>query len=322
MAWLFTIVNCTSMPYPPTYISFLSAGIAIFLSPFTIIGNLLVVLAVLLNPLGNMRNPFNYFVVNLAVADLIVGTLAEPSSIVIHIREGLGLSLNTYVSHLSFLIASTASVLSIASLTAERYIAITSPMKYRFLLSTNRSLFASFIIWFVSITLSLVIYFGYGFMQYLFVFVNTSVISTLFVYLFVYFRLLQHFRTKIVDISTIQDTSEREAEKARIVALKWERKVTKTFLIMLALFLMSYTPACIMIYMMNICTSCSCLTIHWLRDCQFWFVILNSTVNPFVYALRLDTFRKSFEYIIKCKKATNNRIVPVRSSGATTSTAA
>ena len=42
----------------------------------TTFGNTLVLLAILIDPNKDLRTPFNYFVANLAVADLTVGLLA------------------------------------------------------------------------------------------------------------------------------------------------------------------------------------------------------------------------------------------------------
>ena len=69
---------------------------------------------------------------------------------------------------------------------------------------------------------------------------------------------------------------------------------TKATLVILLAFMICFTPACIMVYLLNLCSQCSCVLVHWLRDMQFFFVILNSGVNPFVYAFRMKQFRRAF----------------------------
>lgn len=118
----------------PVALSFMTASMSIFLTITTIIGNALVILAVFLDPNKDLKCPFNYFVANLAVADLIVGLIVEPMSIVFHTREGLGLSYpqNAHiVFQMSYFISCTASLLSLAALAIDRYVAITSPLQYR-----------------------------------------------------------------------------------------------------------------------------------------------------------------------------------------------
>ena len=45
------------------------------------IGNALVVFIVVKDPLKKLRTPFNYFIVNLAVSDLIVRAINQPISL-------------------------------------------------------------------------------------------------------------------------------------------------------------------------------------------------------------------------------------------------
>ena len=77
--------------------------------------------------------------------------------------------------------------------------------------------------------------------------------------------------------------------------------ITKTLVIVLLLFLACYLPSCICIYIINFCTNCDCVFIHWVRDIQFVLVMTNSGVSPFVYAWRLEHFRKAFKSILTCR---------------------
>ena len=74
----------------PTYLSFSTASTSIFITVVASVGNSLVVLAVLLNPNKDLRSPFIYFLVNLSVADLVVGLVLGPLSTMYHIFEGVG----------------------------------------------------------------------------------------------------------------------------------------------------------------------------------------------------------------------------------------
>jgi hypothetical protein len=55
--------------------------------------NHLVILAVAKDPYKNIRTPFNYLMRNLALADLIVGTVTDPMSIYNHWKEGINAKL-------------------------------------------------------------------------------------------------------------------------------------------------------------------------------------------------------------------------------------
>ena len=59
--------------WPNPEISYTNAAASGFLSLITVPGNLLVLIVVFKNPNGKLRTPFNWFILNLAVADLLVG---------------------------------------------------------------------------------------------------------------------------------------------------------------------------------------------------------------------------------------------------------
>ena len=78
---LFGEYPCTNVT-PPTVLSYTTASISIFVSIVATLGNSLVLLAILVDPNKNLRSPFNYFVANLALADVLVGLVVAPLSAV------------------------------------------------------------------------------------------------------------------------------------------------------------------------------------------------------------------------------------------------
>ena len=85
------------------------------------------------------------------------------------------------------------------------------------------------------------------------------------------------------------------------LSAKIEQNMTRRFLVVLIALLLCYGPSTIIIYVMTFCKSCGCVTLHWLRDLQFLFIIANSSVNFFAYALRSSRFRKAIGKILKIK---------------------
>lgn len=290
----------------PTYLSFSSASCTILSALVASVGNFLVVLAVFLDPNKDLRSPFNYFVANLGLADLVVGLLTSPLAATYLISEGLKHPNQQFRvwMHMTYFISCTASLLSLSALALDRYVAVTYPLIYRYKLSPMRAFLVSLLVWIVSILLSL-IYFVVGYNKFRFVFANTAVAVTLAVLIFTNAKIFKHLRRQVHQWDTLPDsTNESLAMKQ---AAKREKKVTKTLLIVLILFLACYLPSCACIYIVNLCSTCDCVFIHWVRDIQFVLVMANSGVNPFVYAWRLQSFRKAFKSILTFRACLKHR---------------
>lgn len=284
----------------PSYLSFSSASFSILSAVVATVANFLVILAVFLDPNKDLRSPFNYFVANLALADLIVGLLSSPLAAIYLIHEGLKLHNQVFRSlrHMTYFISCTASLLSLTALALDRYVAITYPLHYRTKLSPIRAFLVSCLVWIVSILLSLV-YFIVGYNKFRFVFANTAVVVTIGAMIFTNVKIFKYLRCQVVQWDALHDGSDENLAMKQ--AVKREKKITKTLLIILALFLAFYLPSCICIYIINLCATCNCVFIHWVQDIQFVLVMMNSCVNPFVYAYRLESYRKAFKSILTCR---------------------
>ena len=283
----------------PTYLSFATTSCTALITAVATVGNILVILAVYLNPNKDLRSPFNYFVANLSFADLVVGVVTAPLGTGFHIMEGLGMVNDRFKDsmHTTYFISCTASLLSLTALALDRYVAITYPLIYRTKLNPTRALLVSIVVWIVSVLLSL-LYFVVGYNRYRFIFASTAVGTTFVVLLFTNAKILKYLRFQVKQWDDLHDSSEESLAKKR--AMEREKQITKTLVIVLMLFLAGYLPSCVCIYIINLCTDCNCEFIHWVRDIQFALVMANSGVNPFVYAWKLQNFRKAFKSILRC----------------------
>ena len=284
----------------PTYLSFSSASTTILSAIVSTVGNFLVVAAVFLDPNRDLRSPFSFFVANLGLADLVVGLLTSPMAAIYLISEGLKQPNQQFrvFMHMTYFIPSTASLLSLTALAMDRYIAITYPLHYRSKLSPVRAFLISCLVWIVSVVVSL-IYFIVGYNKFRFVFASTAVAVTFAVLIFTNVKIFKFLRCQVRKWDGLHDSTEENMVMKQ--AVKREKKITKTLLIVLALFLAFYVPSCVCIYIINFCSTCDCVFIHWVRDIQFVLVMANSSVNPFVYAWRLENFRKAFKSILTCR---------------------
>ena len=326
--------RCSFYIGAPTELSFITSSLSMVFTLTSIPGNLLIILAVILNPNKNLRTPFNWLFVNLATADLIVGTITNPISVYVHMKEGLKEKISigeVRAIHMSYFISCTASVLSFSSLAVERYLAVRKPNTYRTNVTNKRIALTVAAVWLISLALPN-IYFKVGHTIYAFIFANTSIAVAITITCVTYSLMLR----KVKERSRIISNHKVNVRKARynyspsaepsqnknlstdpinsntphsIVASarEMEVKVTKMFVVILIAMLCCYGPSTVFIYIMNFCKSCSCTTLHWHRDLQFIFVLMNSSVNFLCYGLRSHRFRSAFAKILKNKKQ-NTRV--------------
>ena len=267
----------------------------------TVPTNLLVCLAVLIDPNKELRTQFNCFTFNLALADLLAGCVTEAISVYFHIHESLdseyGHNVDSWmqqVIHTPFLITAVASALSIAALALERYLAITSPFLYRRHFDVKLSVILSIIIWVIALSfgaMNLVL----EYMELTFIFVNSVLLLTGIVVSYVCFRIRATLRRASDNWAEIGMHSTREDD------LVIQKMLTKTFEMIIGALLCCYLPVCAMVYYMNLCEPCNCDVVQWLRDSLIWLILLNSAVNPFIYAFRSQSYRSAVRIIVRCK---------------------
>lgn len=120
----------------------------------TIGGNMLVIVAVMTN--ATLRSPTHSLIVNLAVADLLLGVTVLPLSA---IRELSGLwlmgsSLCSIWTALDVLCC-TASILSLCVISVDRYIGVSRPLSYSRILTKKRARWLIVGIWTLALAISI-----------------------------------------------------------------------------------------------------------------------------------------------------------------------
>ena len=146
------------------------------------------------------------------------------------------------------------------------------------------------------------LYLKVGYIDYLMVFIHVEVLMTFLILMFSYRQVYKSLRKQANEMRAVQCTISSAATRDDLRKVTSEKKVTRAFLIILLLFICSYTPAIIMIFILQFCEQCNCVFRHVLRDLQFLIVTMNSAMNPFVCAIRLRAFKDSILVLLRCNK--------------------
>ncbi|XP_068744184.1 histamine H2 receptor-like isoform X1 [Montipora capricornis] len=283
----------------PLELSLTTTIVTAILCLITVPGNMLICWVVVKDPNKELRySQFNCLVLNLAIADLITGLITEPLFVAFHIKEFQGKQAmdNFAIIHVAYFISCTSSLLSISSLATERYLSVTS--KYRRIYSQSKMVIWSVLIWISSIAVSFV-YFAVGFYKFVFVFSNIIVIATFCAIIYAYIRIYQSLHA--------QGHVTAENDRFMDRRIRYEKRATRSFLLVLIVFICCNLSSCAMVYVILLCDVCRCYVIHWLRDFQFLTALVNCAANQFLYAWRMPSFVRAF------KRSFHRTVVSTRS---------
>lgn len=270
-------------------------AIAIVLAVITTAGNLLVIVALFKDPFGELRTTANYLLVNLAVADLIMGLVVEPMwALQYRVKENDSNLKSKYsiAVNVILVLAVEASNLTVLCLTIERYIVLERPLQREALFSGTAVKISIFLIWLTASLISgLVMPFWDHWEYTLFLFAGMGVFF-LFIMLGLYIRLfiiIRKFNKSL--LAQGAQATVIQPEQAYITARKREQQVAKAIFLFYGTFALCWLPS-VVVYTMNYCGHN--IDPH-VRRVVLFLGLFNSALNPVLYTLRMPSFRRAIK---------------------------
>ena len=250
------------------------------------ISQVILLVCLIIDPLKCFRNSATYLVANLAVSDLAV---------VVQMVFGLFGSSNFWVRSLSYT-SFFASILTIFSISADRYMMVAHPFKHRLVMNGKKAAFWIMFLWMASIScplylrltdnLSMLRNFKYAILA-------VVIVLTVIMYTLTCLSLKRQAKS-------VGNKDDRHGHKFRVAS---EERFLRTVIIIAVIAVVSLTPTTIYGQMHD--------NRHGIHADNIWrnvvscilmtLLCLNFSINPIIYFLRLKNYRKTF-FLVFCRR--------------------
>ncbi|KAM9496665.1 trace amine-associated receptor 13c-like [Clarias gariepinus] len=290
---------------PAVYILLYVCSAAVIL--LTVCGNLFIIISVF--HFKQLHTPTNMLVLSLAMSDFFVGISAMPLMLIWTIESCWifgRVFCGTYWLISCLLVISTYTIAQIA---VDRYIALSNPFLYMNIVSVRITCTVIFVNWCAVLVYTIaILYFNGNFKKSVmcpgecFVYVNevwsvidivASFIFPLSVIIILYIRVFVIAKKHATAIRELNNHTRPKTQKITSHSMKSERKAAKVLGILVSIFLVCLLPYFIYSLLGNVIE----IQTTTFQEVSILF-FLNSTINPFIYALFYPWFRKCITIII------------------------
>lgn len=262
-----------------------------------LIGNTLMLAAILRTP--SLRSPSTILLCSLAVSDLLVGSVVHPLYISHEITKNA--SLHPVLLTTAFA-ACGVSLLTMTTISVDRFLALQYHMRYPNLMTTHRVMYASATIWFISFVSSLS-YFWSRNAYY------SSIVANIVICLLIstacYIRIFRIVRLHQLQIHVQQQAVERLNSAESNQNMQHSKKSAINTFIFYIVTIMCYTPMFIQMSILAIYPQ------FWTNAWNFTdtLAFMNSSINPVLFCWRLRELRAAVTKTARhmfCKQTEEN----------------
>ena len=290
--------NSSSMgnTFRPETIVIINCVLNVPLMFISIIGNTLVLAAILRT--SSLRSPSNILLCSLAVSDLLVGFVVQPLYIASELTENA--DMYQVLGVMSYA-ACGVSLMTMAAISVDRFLALHYHMRYPILMTTHRAVYTSVTLWFISFILAI---FSIWNMNASYLGAAANIVICLSLSTVCYIRIYRIVRQHQLQIHVQQQAVQTlNAESVQNME-RSKRSALNTFVFYLVLIL-CYFPLFVAMVMLSI------YHIHLTNEWNLTDTIafMNSSINPILYCWRLRELRTAVVKTTKemlCKETEEN----------------
>lgn len=271
--------------------------------------NLLILVAFYQTP--SLESISNFFVVSLAVSDLLVGLTVNPVYAVIYLT---GITFNfsrvwpaRLAEHWLWIQTVITSTFNLTAISVDRYIAITRTFQYTQIVTLHRCVMGAVLIWTFSILFASVRFLIHDVSNLPILWIITVIFTVLLpfcVICYFYFHIFRAARLQQRQIATLSSVN-----PARANSVLRNKKAAWTIGIIIGLFIIMWTPSLVLAFVeFAMARTGSCrrfeVVLSWYLASFLSF--FSSCCNPWVYAARCREFRMAFKRVLRLPRIDPN----------------
>ena len=274
---------------------------AILESLIIIVGNIFTIFVFWKN--RNRLNRTTFLVINLAVADLLVG-ITEPISIGAftipgHFEKKFKSDLDANSSSPFQIAVGFSSILFLTLISLERAYALIWPLRHR-VTSTKAYIYSATLAWiatiFAGVGTLLTIFNIFDFANWKVALVGAKVLCLVMICVS-YLAIRTRLRCRVPVTDGARNGQNEHQQNA---------KLSRTLFIMITVSLVFWVPSLVVYSTLYLCPPCIPLLVLYIFTRLFR--LANSLVNPIIYSFRIPMFRETFKRVKSCKQSKKYKI--------------
>ncbi|XP_072168340.1 adenosine receptor A1-like [Diadema setosum] len=276
-----------------------------------VFGNGLILMAIRKEP--TLREPRYHFLASLAIADLLAGLVAIPMEVfrrIVRSHATCTVATSVYFTIWSYVFTSVSFVV-IVLVNADRYVAITRPLRYVSIVTSKRVVMVIVGVWVGCLTYGFMFAYGSNEDQSVIEYCTAKPRSSRKVHHIATSAFIVVFSLAVTGSNLrILAIAKSQARRIQIAAdqqpmripppeprLKQEVKAIRAILLLVVTYCVSLFPTCVW-YAVKYFLGVSHLTYVLASDISFFFLNISSAANPFIYSTKSPFFRKTFRKIV------------------------